>query len=314
MRFCQTDGTPLVDGPEPVDPYKTMVARPEDIAAAIPPMPDKSQAGSRVEDEVLEIPPAEVSDPKKTMYASEAEIRKAMAEVDPGDNEVIDVPPLSEPEPPKFIEPALGSTPPPFTGLDQREPSPHAADDLSSKTTPPIPSPFAEPKFASEPQPAADRDPDPMFASDPFTEPERPAAEPPPSPFAAAAEPPSSSLVQADSTPTPAAQDTNWQDKPMQNPQFEGAAGATQSKTLAIVSLVLGILSFLCCGLFVPALAAVVTGFMARSKANSDPNSFGGAGLATAGLVLGVISILSGVIYWIWVLFLGGMEMIMRMQ
>ena len=127
-----------------------------------------------------------------------------------------------------------------------------------------------------------------------------------------AAEPPSSPLAQAN--PTPAAQDTNWQDKPMQNPQFQGAAGAGQNKTLAIVSLVLGILSFLCCGLFIPALAAVVTGFMARSKANSNPNSYGGSGLATVGLILGIVSILGGVAYWVWVLFLGGMEMLMRMQ
>ena len=308
MRFCQTDGTPLVDAPEPVDPYKTMVARPEDIAAAIPPMPDKPQQESRVEEEVLEIPPAEAPDPKKTMYASESEIRKAMAEVDSRENDVIEVPPLNEPEPPPFIEPALGSAPPPFKGLDERPPSPSPADDLSSKTTPPIPSPFNEAPVNFE----APRTAEPLNEPKPFAEPERPAAEPPPSPFAAAAEPRSSPLAQAN--PTPAAQDTNWQDKPMQNPQFQGAAGAGQNKTLAIVSLVLGILSFLCCGLFIPALAAVVTGFMARSKANSNPNSFGGAGLATAGLILGVISILGGVIYWVWVLFLGGMEMLMRMQ
>ena len=35
MRFCQTDGTPLVDDAPPADPYKTMVASKEDIQAAL---------------------------------------------------------------------------------------------------------------------------------------------------------------------------------------------------------------------------------------------------------------------------------------
>ena len=35
MRFCQTDGTPLVEDVTPADPYKTMVASKEDIAAAL---------------------------------------------------------------------------------------------------------------------------------------------------------------------------------------------------------------------------------------------------------------------------------------
>ena len=310
MRFCQTDGTPLVDTPEPVDPYKTMVARPEDIAAAIPKVRDEARSETR-EDEVLEIPPIEASDPKKTMYASEAEIRSAMAEVDSGDDQVIDVPPLNEPEPPRFIEPALDSAPP-FSDQKESQSASPSSDDFGSKTTPAIPSPFQGSMENFQRPPAPELNPEPLNEPKPFAEPERLAAEPPPSPFAAAAEPPSSPLAQADPTPTPAAQDTNWQEKPMQNPQFQGAAGAAQSKTLAIVSLVLGIVGLLCCSLFVPSLAAVITGFMARGKANSNPSAFGGSGLAVAGIILGVLGLLGGVAYWIFLLFFGGMELLMR--
>ena len=49
LRFCQTDGTPLVDD-APLDPYKTIVARPGEIAAAIPSEPSQAKE----EDEVLQ--------------------------------------------------------------------------------------------------------------------------------------------------------------------------------------------------------------------------------------------------------------------
>ena len=54
MRFCQTDGTPLVDDAPALDPYKTMVAKPGEIAAAMAadepvPAPDDT-------DDVLQLP------------------------------------------------------------------------------------------------------------------------------------------------------------------------------------------------------------------------------------------------------------------
>ena len=63
LRFCQTDGTPLVEVAEntPVDPYKTMVASQEDIAAALPIDPFATMIGGmpiklEEEEEVLELP------------------------------------------------------------------------------------------------------------------------------------------------------------------------------------------------------------------------------------------------------------------
>src|SRR3954469_25606955 len=89
MRFCQVDGTPLVDAAPPVDPYKTMVARPEDISAAIPPPPIEPP---NREDDVLQLP--KQNDPLKTMFASEDEIRREMAG-DKQDEQVIEIPPLA---------------------------------------------------------------------------------------------------------------------------------------------------------------------------------------------------------------------------
>ena len=316
MRFCQTDGTPLVEAAEPVDPYKTMVARPEDIAAAIPPMPESIKPDARAEEEVLDLPPA---DPKKTMYASEAEIRKAMSEVDDRAGEqVIDLPPMAEPEPPRFIEPTLGT--PPSSSFAERTEAP-AAEDTGSKTTPPIPSPFEGSMVNFQKPSAPDLNPEPLNISGSLSEP--PAFEPPPSPFAsadppspfsAASEPPSSPIAPADPTPTPAAQNNDWQDNnQMQNPQFQGAAAAGQSKVLALVSLIIGILGMtICCGGVIPNLIAIVLGFVARSKANSNPAAYGGSGLAMGGIITGVLGLLLSIVMLVFLFFMNGMAIIMR--
>jgi Domain of unknown function (DUF4190) len=284
MRFCQSDGTPLVDD-TPVDPYKTMVARPEDIAAAIPPSSDAPVAEAPKEGEVLELPVE--SDPLKTMYASEEEIRKEMNAHDATDEVVMDIPPLA-PEPPKFSEPSL--SPPSFT--DPPPPSPFnpsgkdaPVESPFSKTTPPIPSPFTDPKPSTYEPPAPNfpqfKDPDPVVSTASA------------SPF----DPPSSATPEW--TSPPAIEPSFQNQEPMQNPSFTPSpAGAGQSQTLAIISLVVGILGFtLCCGSFVPSIVAIVLGFMAKSKAASDPANYGGSGLALGGIITGVIGLILGVIF-----------------
>ena len=89
----------------------------------------------------------------------------------------------------------------------------------------------------------------------------------------------------------------------MQNPDFgqnapfqSPPAAGGQNQTLAIISLVVGILSLFCCGWFIPGIAAIIMGFMARSKANNDPANYGGAGLALGGIITGAISLVLGVI------------------
>lgn len=277
MRFCQTDGTPLVDAAPEVDPYKTMVANAADIAAMIPPIaasvsePEPPAAPEpAASEEVLDLPAA---DPKKTMYASEDEIRSAMAEVD---KPLVDIPPVAElePEPPPFIAPpaAHGDLPP--------------SPDFS-RTTPPIPSPFGEPS----PEPEL-----PVFEA---PEPEPPAfaqAEPPTpayNPFEHSA--PIAPAAESNLTPTPAAQDQSWQNEPMHNPQYQPGSGipqaAGQNQTLAIVSLVLGIASIIfCAGITGP--PALITGIMAKKKATNDPAQYGGAGLALGGIITGILGTL----------------------
>jgi len=61
MRFCQTDGTPLVDDAPPADPYKTMVASKEDIQAALSSSQNEQPSAVGIgapDDEPLEIPSA----------------------------------------------------------------------------------------------------------------------------------------------------------------------------------------------------------------------------------------------------------------
>ena len=73
------------------------------------------------------------------------------------------------------------------------------------------------------------------------------------------------------------------------------AFGAPQNNTLAVVSLVTGILSIpalLLCYLGVPlAIAALITGFLARGQITREPARFRGTGQATAGIICGAISL-----------------------
>jgi hypothetical protein len=62
-------------------------------------------------------------------------------------------------------------------------------------------------------------------------------------------------------------------------------------ETLAIVSLCLGIASFIM-GLFILAsIPAVIVGHMAKKKIKTEPDKYGGASMATGGLVVGWINI-----------------------
>lgn len=101
----------------------------------------------------------------------------------------------------------------------------------------------------------------------------------------------------------PAAPPAPWNNQPqnVQNQSF-GTQNLSQSKdqTLPTVSLVLGILSLLlvCCfGGFPLGLAAVITGYLGMKNADQNPTRYGGRSLAIGGIVLGVISILSSVVY-----------------
>ena len=65
---------------------------------------------------------------------------------------------------------------------------------------------------------------------------------------------------------------------------------ALPSSTLAVVSLVSGLLGFT----FVPivgGIVAIITGYMARGETRSEPPRAAGDGLATAGIIMGWVQV-----------------------
>jgi hypothetical protein len=333
MRFCQTDGTLLVDdveSSEAVDPYQTIVAPSEPLSAPVEePVEDPfktvvaTPAESSVADasgDLLQIP--DPPDPLKTMYVSEDEIRREMAVEEPKEEPIFEVPPaVSEPEPPapeppSFVEPELnesgsGDMSPPASPFSTGDapPSPYAAfDDAGSQSDDsgesatliapeaPIPSPF------SGPAPPV---------SDPYTPPDYREPEPPPAnpfdqPYAPSAT--SDPQGQMEWTPPPAP-DAGWQNQPIgQNTPFQPPpAGGGLNQTLPIVSLVFGIISVCCYVSPLTGLVALITGFMGMKNANNDPNSYGGKGLAIAGMIVGGVFFILGLLYWLYIIFVVGL-------
>ena len=323
MRFCQTDGTPLVEDSTPADPYKTMVASREDIQAALnaPAANEPSGVGiGAPEEEPLEIP----SNPPNATPASEFETKIAS-------RDVIEIPPLAEapPEPPRFNEP---SAPPPSFG--ESTPSspfspPEPAGPGDFPTTPPIPSPFNAPRPASfepsasskavEPEPEQEEktyfEPEP--AAPTFSEPEPGPpqyAEPEPAPaqqfnpFEAQSTPQSAPMAQSEWTPPP----SPVQSSPVMAPP-PPAQGAKMNQTLPIVSLVFGIISLCCYVSPVTGLVALITGFLGLKNIKNNPAQFGGKALALVGMILGGLMFLVGIAYIVFLLFFGGMGMIMQL-
>jgi hypothetical protein len=76
-------------------------------------------------------------------------------------------------------------------------------------------------------------------------------------------------------------------DQPPSLPQTKNA--------LSVTSLVLGILGIIPCSIFA-GIPAVITGHIALSRAKKSPQEYGGKGMATAGLIMGYLSIALGVL------------------
>ncbi len=74
------------------------------------------------------------------------------------------------------------------------------------------------------------------------------------------------------------------------------AAAEERTSGMAIAALVMGIIGFLFFGLL--SILAIIFGAIGISQTNKDP-SLKGRGLATAGLVLGIIGIVGGIIWLI---------------
>lgn len=290
MRFCQVDGTPLPDEAPAFDPYATIVAP---AGIAMPPVEetpaaDESEAATQIApfpesapiaepSDVLDLPAD--SDPLKTMYVSEDELKQALGDTAPVEDDIIELPSV-EPNPPSFIEPAVAAPPSPF---DAPPPSP-----MSDQAA--IPSPFAnnEPvvEIAPEPEVPATYIPEPT--PPPFAE--------PPSPIAPVFEQPAAAAPM-EWTPPPAPE-AAWQNTPVGSetpfaPPVAGGSG--QSQGLAIAAMICGILSCLCCVSILTGPAGVIMGFIARKKASEDPANFGGGTFAMVGMIAGAIGFLIGI-------------------
>ena len=87
----------------------------------------------------------------------------------------------------------------------------------------------------------------------------------------------------------------NMQQQPFGSPM---RVGAQQNQTLAIISLVLGILGVvtICCYGGLPlGTAAVITGYIAMNQEKNDPLNYGGRGMALGGIITGAISLVIGI-------------------
>lgn len=307
MRFCQVDGTPLVDDAPAFDPYATIVAP---AGIAMPPVEEEPVAEATVEaapatneseaatqiapfpenspiaepSDVLDLP-AE-SDPLKTMYVSEEEMKQALGETEPAEEDLMELPSV-EPNPPAFIEPAVAAPPSPFDA-----PPPSPMSDQSA-----IPSPFSsnEPVVEVAPEPEVPVFNVPEPTPPPFAEPQAPVFEQP-----AAAAP-------MEWSPPPAPE-AAWQNQPIgsETPFAPPAAGAAApSQGLAIGSMVCGILSCLCCISIITGPAGIIMGYLARKKANEDPANYGGGTFAMVGMITGAIGFIIGTAALILQIFFG---------
>ncbi|MCA1622242.1 MAG: DUF4190 domain-containing protein [Acidobacteria bacterium] len=171
--------------------------------------------------------------------------------------------------------------------------------ELEREENPPVSSPFDAPTLPGYQSPSAPpfREPEQTFGmqNEPFDQ----------SPFGQQSAPYNPPTQQTDWTPPPAPV-SNWQDQRLgvNTPFQPPVAGQGQNQTLAVVSLVTGILSVICCGAFA-GIPAIVTGYMAKNNIDANPDQYTGRGMATAGMIMGGISILFTILYIVYILAIG---------
>lgn len=212
MRFCQVDGTSLVDDAPAFDPYATIVGAPMVVPESTPaedvPEPVIHETvGSKpiaAPEDVLDLPEA---DPLKTMYVSDAEMLAALGrdkpapepeiveiqpiEEPPAEEAIVEEPPAKEPEaevlptpePPSFKVPDVPA--PSFQDFGP-PPSPFGSSGGADEKPVPAPPIFDAPK---PPPPALFNEADTMIQSK-FSSPFDAAPPPPPEPITPKFEPP----------------------------------------------------------------------------------------------------------------------------
>lgn len=79
-----------------------------------------------------------------------------------------------------------------------------------------------------------------------------------------------------------------------------------KASTFAIMALILGILSFCCCGILA-GIPAIVIGWLENNNIKAGKSSEKGKWMALVGLILGIISIGLSCLWIGWYFFYGGM-------
>ena len=277
MKFCQTDGTPLVDASQTGsdDLMKTMVSSPTDLPE--PPYDSfKTIVGNPLsagEENLSQAPNA--SDVEKTQILSKEEMEREMGADELGENTEKD---FSPPSP-------FGNSTPSWMDSPGKNPNDYSSPsfgEIGSSDYGASSTPFQEPEQS-------------YGSRDSFNQ----------APFGGQAESYNPPIQQSEWTPPPAPV-SGWQNQSIgQNTAFQTPiSGQGEDKTLAIVSLVCGILSLTCCGP-VTGIAALITGYMAKNNVESNPQQYGGRGLALAGIIMGGISLVVTVLYFIFAM-IGG--------
>ncbi len=343
MKFCQTDGTPLVEVADaaPDNPFTTVVARQDEIASAIPVDPFKTMVAPLApknieEDEILELP--EEPDMLKTMVSSP---NPKIEEQFSGGQKNIETPSspfdqgfsLGTNNPETAGDKASAADSSPGSAKQQPDPTPFSKDYPSTQASyeelmnTPIPSPFDESMIGyeamSKPLPPlrhadpASNDEKDLFGQSPYNQPAFKEAEIKAeslnTPYANQVEQPYQPMEQSNWSPPPAP-DTNWQNQQInQNSSFQPPSVTQgQNQTLPIISLVLGIVSLCCYISPLTGIAALITGYLGMKNANTDPMNYGGKTLAIVGMVLGGLFLLISIIYWILIFVVGFAGLIPR--
>lgn len=78
------------------------------------------------------------------------------------------------------------------------------------------------------------------------------------------------------------------------------------------ISLILGILGIVCCGLLAPVAWVMGSSELKAIKAGTSPAA--GEGLAKAGMILGIIGTVLLVLTFLWIFFAGGLAIVQGMM
>lgn len=291
------------DDDDEIDPMKTMVVgrnTSDNIRVNIPEEESKETPSSPppVSEPPTE-PEEEIASEAETVLSpeipkfNEPDIAPPnMAESTPQTETKDATPKQEEPKPtpgsPFKVEKPISDAKPKSKLPDDPKPTPIPSpfdNSMPPGFAPPSSPPFEPPKEALKPEPLNSTSAEEETPQSPFADPEEPVIE---------------SNTEGWSPPSAPVASAGNQGIEQQNFSADVPASTEgKNQTFAIVSLVSGILSMLCCVSIITGPLGVIMGFMARSKASESPNEYGGETLALIGMITGVLGTLLFIIVFI---------------